>query len=331
MQIVVWAFGVFAAACLLARPAWADRAVATTLSIFWIAVAIGYHVLFFSVINQAAYIFGALFALMAMVFLIEGTIRNRLHFTKANGLRGGLAAATITYALLIYPVLGLLVTHPYPQTPMFGVTPCPTTIFTLGMLMLLHYPNPLLVALIPLLWSIVGGSGAFLLDMPQDWGLPAAAVAWVMANTAPLEPYTIGPRRKLARSLIAGTLYFAFVFAVGFFLGIIRVLIVMPRTGELMAVILELPVILASAWVICRWLSIRFLVSAEIRSRMVMGVTAFALLLMAEVALSALFFNNSLNGYLGAFRTVQGLIGLAGQIVFGLFPVLQLMWLRPSD
>lgn len=331
LQIVTWALGFFAAACLLARPGWADRVVATTLGIFWLIMAVGYQVSFFSAINGAAYVFGALFLLMAMVFFIEGTVRNRLHFTQTHGPRGSLAAATMIYALLIYPLLGLLLTHPYPQTPMFGVAPCPTTIFTLGILMLLHYQHRLLVAAIPLLWSMVGGSAALLLDMPQDWGLPVAAVAWVAATIAPPGSHSVEWHRKMARALKAGVYYFASIFAVGFLLGIVRALLMAPRIGELMAVIVELPVILACAWVIGRWLIARSRVPAEIGSRMVMGSAALVLLLAAEVVLSVLFFDNSLNAYVGSINTAHGLTGLAGQVAFGLIPVLQLMWRQPRD
>src|SRR3990172_10735252 len=126
-----------------------------------------------------------------------------------------------------------------------------------------------------------------------------------MPDAAPFESRSPGRHYKMASSLKAGFHYFSFVFAVGFILGIVRVLFVMPRTGELMAVVFELPVILALAWIICRWLIIRSRVPAEIKSRSVMGMTALVLLLVAEAALSVLVFDNSLIEYLGSFRTAH--------------------------
>jgi hypothetical protein len=63
---------------------------------------------------------------------------------------------------------------------MFGITPCPVTIFTLGMLLLARPMYWWLLA-IPVLWSLVGGSAAFLLGVPQDWVLllSGVAVLWV--------------------------------------------------------------------------------------------------------------------------------------------------------
>jgi hypothetical protein len=63
---------------------------------------------------------------------------------------------------------------------MFGITPCPVTIFTLGLLLLAR-PMYWWLLVIPVLWSLVGGSAAFLLRVPQDWVLLVSGVAvlWV--------------------------------------------------------------------------------------------------------------------------------------------------------
>jgi hypothetical protein len=180
MQFVAAGLGLFAVMLLFWRPKWADGAIAAVLCTFWLAMAIGYHWTYFSAINRAAYVFGALFALAAVVFLVEGVIRGRMIFAIIPGLRAWLASVLIVYSFVVYPLVSLLGTHPYPETPLLGVAPCPTTIFTLGLLLLVRHPKPWLPALIPLLWSVIGGSAAFLLDVPQDFGLIAAAILWVV-------------------------------------------------------------------------------------------------------------------------------------------------------
>ena len=57
---------------------------------------------------------------------------------------------------------------------MFGVTPCPVTIFTFGMLLLTVRPVPRWLFVIPFIWSLIGGSAAILLQVPQDWLLLAS-------------------------------------------------------------------------------------------------------------------------------------------------------------
>lgn len=55
-----------------------------------------------------------------------------------------------------------------------------------------------------------------------------------------------------------------------------------------------------------------------------MGASAFVLLLAAEIALSIWLFGNSIEVHLANYRTAHGTIGLVGQFVFAVIPVLQL-------
>lgn len=83
----------------------------------------------------------------------------------------------------MYPALGKLVGHDYPAAPTFGL-PCPTTIFTVGILMLTTSGTPRLAYAAPVLWAAVGSSAAFLLGVYQDLSLvvAAGAAAWAMTR-----------------------------------------------------------------------------------------------------------------------------------------------------
>ena len=67
---------------------------------------------------------------------------------------------------LAYPGVNLVLGHAYLATPTFGV-PCPTTIFTVGMLLTCRRP-PAVVSIIPVLWSLVAGSATWSLGVPAD-------------------------------------------------------------------------------------------------------------------------------------------------------------------
>jgi hypothetical protein len=73
--------------------------------------------------------------------------------------------------MVVYPLWAQLAGHPYPATPVFGVAPCPTTIFTIGVLVMGNWPVVRWLLLIPGIWSVIGASAAFLLGVPQDSGL----------------------------------------------------------------------------------------------------------------------------------------------------------------
>jgi hypothetical protein len=74
-----------------------------------------------------------------------------------------------------YPLLGYAAGHRYPATPTFGL-PCPTTIFTLGLLLWADRPMPRWLLAVPIAWSALGASAALQLGVPEDLGLVAAGV-----------------------------------------------------------------------------------------------------------------------------------------------------------
>lgn len=83
----------------------------------------------------------------------------------------------MAYAMIIYPLLGTLAGHVWPQSPMFGVAPCPTTIFTFGLLLLSRTPIPKSLLIIPLLWSVIGLSAAMNFGILEDFGLLLAGLS----------------------------------------------------------------------------------------------------------------------------------------------------------
>jgi len=126
------------------------------------------------------------------------------------------------------------------------------------------------------------------------------------------------------RILAAGLVYFATVFALGFALGTLRVMVLIPGFGESAAVALELPVMLAASWLLCRWCLRGFAVPPRLDDRALMGAVAFGLLMLAELALGMLLFGRTLGEHLATYRTFAGAAGLAAQLLFAAFPVLQL-------
>jgi len=135
----------------------------------------------------------------------------------------------------------------------------------------------------------------------------------------------------MRQSIKAGFAYFLLAFGMGFALGIMRTVFVAPVLGETFAVALELPIILVFAWFICRWLTRQFLVPARLSARALMGIFAFALLMMGEVAISILLAGRSLAEHVLLYLEASHILGLAGQIAFALFPVLQILTARSAS
>jgi len=133
---------------------------------------------------------------------------------------------------------------------------------------------------------------------------------------------TIALRASLRIALRAGLLYALAVFALGFVLGTVRVLFLAPRFGETAAVLAELPIMLVASWFLCRVILRRRAVPPTLPARSAMGVAAFALLILAELLL-ALALGRSAAAVLTALATPAGGLGLVGQLLFALFPLLQ--------
>ena len=121
--------------------------------------------------------------------------------------------------------------------------------------------------------------------------------------------------------LLAGTVYVAAVFAAGFLLGVLRTLVLVPLLGELGAVLVELPVILAIAWWVCTRILRRWPLLPPAAAAM--GAIAFLLLMLAEAGLSTLLAGRSLPEHLALYAQLPHQVGLAGQLAFALFPWLQ--------
>jgi len=128
----------------------------------------------------------------------------------------------------------------------------------------------------------------------------------------------------MALALRAGFVYFALVFTAGFVLGTIRIFITLPHLGPTLAVLVEIPVILAICWFAAKWIVGKLAVPAVIADRLVMGFAAFAFLMFAEFVLAIAGFGLTLVGSLRVLATPQGAIGLASQMFFALFPYLLL-------
>lgn len=167
----------FIAILLVLRPRrWSGIGVSAILAFLWAWLAIAYHLAFFSRINSLAYVFSGMSLVGALSFFWQGVVRRRLQFAWVGGWRAFVGTVLVVFALILYPLWSWQAGHPYPQMPTFGV-PCPTTIFTIGLLAFLVPAYPRSPLVVPVLWCFVGAQAAFLLGVHQDVGLVAAAVA----------------------------------------------------------------------------------------------------------------------------------------------------------
>ncbi|MBD0285848.1 MAG: hypothetical protein ICV79_10555 [Flavisolibacter sp.] len=168
--------------------------IAISLGCLWLWMGAAYHLAFFTVINKAAYGFGALFLLQGILLIVYG-LKASPSFVFEKNLSGILGSVLLFYALIIYPLLGYADGHGYPYSPTFGL-PCPTTIFTLAIFLLAPNRLPFYIVAIPLLWSVIGFSAAFTLGIYEDTGLVVSALVFAILHFTKPKRLTAKPAHK---------------------------------------------------------------------------------------------------------------------------------------
>jgi len=123
------------------------------------------------------------------------------------------------------------------------------------------------------------------------------------------------------RSLKAGVLYFAIVFGTGFVLGPIRILWLVPRLGERVAELVELPIMLGVIVLSARWVVRRLSLPATLLSRLTMGGLALALVLLAELTVVLWLRGLTLSEYVASRDPISGTAYYASLVVFAVMPM----------
>jgi hypothetical protein len=175
--VSLWVASAVAAGWLLVSRRLPGRWISALLAVHWAWAAVAYHAAFFTRINPAAWLFGAMFLVQAALFFWAGVIREHPSFHSSPAGWTPMGWVLIAYAL-VYPGVNAIEHGSAIRVPLFGV-PCPTTIFTAGLLLLME-PRSRALAAVPILWSAIGGSAAFLLGVSADYALPVAGAALVV-------------------------------------------------------------------------------------------------------------------------------------------------------
>jgi hypothetical protein len=172
--VALWLASAVASALLLSSRRPRHRWISALLAAHWAWSGLAYHAAFFTQINPAAWLFAALFVVQAALFVWWGVVQGRLSFAPWPNRWAAVAWVLIVYSL-VYPAINVVQHLSVSRIPTFGV-PCPTTIFTAGLLMLAT-PRSWPLSIIPVIWSVVGGSAALLLGVHADYALPLAGIA----------------------------------------------------------------------------------------------------------------------------------------------------------
>jgi hypothetical protein len=176
LQFVAYALGLAVIGLAIGKVRQADRLISAFLAGFWLWNGIIFQWIFFRQVEETALFFGTLFVLQGILFLVVGVVQQKLIFGVGADPIRLVGSLLMLYALVIYPMIGAWVGHGYPHSPLFGVAPCPTTIFTFGLLLWTEAKVPKYILIIPFIWGLLTISAALTLGIREDFGLPVAAL-----------------------------------------------------------------------------------------------------------------------------------------------------------
>ncbi len=174
MQIIAYVLGIIAVFFIIKRTKYTYRIVMGILAFMWLWTGIVFYLLYFGPAYKPAYIFGPLIIIQALLFL-AGAFKPIISFGIRLNVYSVAGLLFVAYAMIGYPGLGYFIGHVYPESPPFGLTPCPLTIFTFGLLLMTDKKVPVLYLIIPLLWAL-GGFMPVSIGIVEDIGLIAAGV-----------------------------------------------------------------------------------------------------------------------------------------------------------
>ncbi len=159
-----------------------DRVIGAVLAAAWICTGWLFHIVHFAGLHFAAEAFGVLSILQGLWLGWAAGVRGTIRFRFVPGTPGWTGIAMAVAGLAGLPLTGIAAGHGWAATPTFALTPGPTALFTLGMLLLAVPRVPLALMVIPVLWALSAGAAGRLLELPEQLFLaPAALLALVAA------------------------------------------------------------------------------------------------------------------------------------------------------
>ncbi|MBE0652183.1 MAG: hypothetical protein IH594_00195 [Bacteroidales bacterium] len=175
MPILAYAIAFLALFFCFKKKSYSGKIVSGVLAFFWLWTGIVFNFLYFSKLFPSATVFAILFTIQGILFLLTGVFRQNLSFRVKPDIYGIIGGIFIAYALFGYPSLEYLLGRGYPQLLSFGIVPCPTATFTLGLLLWSDKKLPGFIIIIPVLYAISGIVPIYL-GIIEDTGLVIAGV-----------------------------------------------------------------------------------------------------------------------------------------------------------
>ncbi|MHA2164088.1 MAG: DUF6064 family protein [Candidatus Thorarchaeota archaeon] len=164
---------------------YSNRVISLTLTFLWLWIGIVFGFLVFGPVPAvmagieipgAWYLFGGIFVIHGIILLYFGVIKDAVSFTWKPDTQHYIGLLLILYGLVLYPLVGILTGRVFPEYPVFGIAPCPVTLFTIGLLLWSDVKPSLAFFAIPIFWGFMGIAPVLFYEVFADIGTVLAAI-----------------------------------------------------------------------------------------------------------------------------------------------------------
>jgi Family of unknown function (DUF6064) len=156
LQIVAFVLGVAVVGLAAWHPRGSGGAISAILAGFWVWVGVVFNVTYFARVSRMAVALAVLFVIEAVILIWSDAVSRRLGFRIRADAYGVVGGVLVFYAMVGYLGLEYLLGRVYPRSLPFGMVPCPTAIFTLGVLLWSRPRLPRSVLVIPTVYALTG-------------------------------------------------------------------------------------------------------------------------------------------------------------------------------
>jgi hypothetical protein len=184
-NLAIWPLQIFAYLLsitllfLLVKPnRYSQKIVFSILSFFWLFTGIVFCFIYWSPSHFFGYSFGILCTLQGLLFFYS-LIKSDIEMDYRHNTFTLIGILLVIYAMIGYQIFGTFLGHSYPTFFALGLVPCPTTIFTFGIFLMINKKVPLKYLIIPFLVAI-GGFLAVYEGIFEDIGLIIAGILGTM-------------------------------------------------------------------------------------------------------------------------------------------------------
>lgn len=172
------------------------RAALAVLSLAWLWVGIAFLWRYYATINWAAPWLAGAFVVQATLLVVAGLVLRSRADAESVAATSLHATLLVTFAVAIWPLVGILDGRSWIGWEVFGVAPDPTAIGTLGMLLLLPRGPRYVLAILPAAWCVVSAATLWTMGAWQTGALVVALAAFAhgaLAAPGLRTPAPLGP------------------------------------------------------------------------------------------------------------------------------------------